>query len=72
MKLNKIDTAKNNISKLVHTLPGSLNEKAVLKQLGMSALSRKVAVRVLLEILNVAVIIKKRKENKEYERRRNN
>lgn len=62
MKLDKIDTAKYNISKLVHTLPGSLNEKAVLKQLGMSALSRKTAVSVLLEILNVIVITERQKK----------
>ena len=62
MKLDKIGTAKYNISRLVHTEPSSLNEKVVLKSLGMSALPRKTAVRVLLEILNVVVTIEKRKE----------
>lgn len=65
MKMDKIDIAKYNISRLTHTQPNSLNEKAVLQDLGMSSLPRAVAVRTLLEILNVAVIlIEKRKEKK--------
>ena len=63
MKLNKIDTAKYNISRLTHTKPGFFNEKVVLKSLGMSALSRKTAMSVLVEIPNVIVITEKRKEN---------
>ena len=63
MKLDKIDTAKYNISRLTHTKPGGFSEKVVLKSLGMSALSRKTAMGVLLEILNVIIIIEKRKEN---------
>ena len=61
MKLNKIDTAKYNISKLTHTKLGSLNEKAVLKSLVLSPLPRADAINTLLEILDVVVIIEKRK-----------
>ena len=61
MKLNKVETARYNISRLTHTESGTPNEKAVLKSLGMSALSRANAIRVLLEILNVVVITERRK-----------
>ena len=62
MKLDKIGTAKHNISRLVHTKPRGFNEKAVLKDLGMPTFSRKDALNVLLEILNVVVKIEKRRE----------
>ena len=62
MKMDSITTAKYNISRLTHTLPGTPNEKAVLKSLSLSAFPRGTAINVLLEILNVVVIIENRKE----------
>lgn len=65
--MEKIDVAKYNISRLVHTEPKTLNEKAVLKDLGMSSFSRAAALKILLEILNVIVMVEKRKENENHE-----
>ena len=66
--MEEIDIAKYNISRLTHTKPGGFNEKVVLKSLGMSSLPRAVAVRVLLEILNVKIMIEKRKGNEKYDK----
>ena len=54
-----IDIAKHNISKLVHSKSGSPNEKAILRDLGLSSFSRAAALNILLEILNVKIMIKK-------------
>ena len=58
----EIDIARNNISKLSHTLPNGLNERKTLKELGLSTFSRNEAMKILLEILNVQNMIKKRNE----------
>ena len=57
-----IEIAKYNISMLVHTVPNSLNEKKILKNLCLSSFSRKTALSILLEILNVKAMIEKKKE----------
>ena len=55
----KQDILKQNISRLTHTIPGGLNEKRVLNTLSMSALSRRDAINVLLELLNTENLKKK-------------
>ena len=59
---NEIDILKQNISKLSHTSPNGLNEKRILKKLGLSTFSRNEAVKILLEMLNVRSMIKKQSE----------
>ena len=58
----EIDILKQNISKLSHTLPKGLNEKKVLKELGLSTFSRDGAMKILFEMLNVRFMIKKQNE----------
>jgi len=60
--MEEINIAKNNISGLVHSVPNSPHEKAILKDLELSAFSRANALSVLFEILNVKNMIKKQKE----------
>ena len=55
--MEEINIAKNNISRLVHSISGSSNEKAILRDLGLSTFSRAKALSILLEILNVKIMI---------------
>lgn len=63
----KQNLLKQNISRLTHTLPDSSNEKIVLRKLGMSALPRKKALNVLLELLNAKNLIAKKELKKQKE-----
>ena len=59
----EIDIAKHNISRIMHSTPKSSNEKAILKDLGLSAFSRAKALIILFEILKVKIMIKNRKKS---------
>lgn len=60
--MGDIDIAKYNISRLVHSTSNSSHERAILRDLGLSAFPRAKALSVLLEILNVKIMIKEQKE----------
>lgn len=60
--MEDVDIAKYNISRLVHSISNSPHEKAILRDLGLSAFPRAKALSVLLEILNVKIMIEKWKK----------